>query len=68
MVHEWMRINLGGEDFYYNVDLTWDDPIVSEDADRPGMVSHSYFLLSDDEFQSVDADTGRSDTHYEYDL
>lgn len=67
MVHEWMRINLDGDDFYYNVDLTWDDSLVSEDADRPGMVSHSYFLLSDDEFQSVDPDTGRLDTHYEYD-
>lgn len=67
MVHEWMRINLDGDDFYYNVDLTWDDPLVSEDADRPGMVSHSYFLLSDAEFQSVDPDTGRLNAHYGYD-
>ena len=65
MVHEWMRINLDGDDFYYNVDLTWDDPTVN-DADRPGMVSHSYFLLSDEEFQRVDPDTGRLDTHYDY--
>ena len=66
MGHEWMRINLDGDDYYYNIDLTWDDPIVNG-SDRPGMVSHSYFLLSDDEFQSVDPETGRLDPHYEYD-
>ena len=46
MNHEWMKICLGGK--YYNVDLTWDDPTY----DRPGLVSHDYFLLSDSAISS----------------
>ncbi len=39
--HEWVKIKIG--DYYYLVDVTWDDPT----PDRPGQVSHTYFLISD---------------------
>ena len=41
MGHEWIKVKLGND--YYLVDVTWDDPTY----DRPGLVSHKYFLLSD---------------------
>lgn len=62
MVHEWMKINLGGEDYYYNVDVTWDDPLVNG-VDRPHKSEHTYFLLSDEAFQT--AESGR-DAHTDY--
>lgn len=66
MAHEWMRINIDGSDYYYNVDLTWDDPLYSNVGDRPDKVSHSYFLLSDEEFQKIDSETGRNSLHEDY--
>ena len=41
MGHEWLKVRIDGT--YYQVDVTWDDPR----PDRPGRVSHTYFLLSD---------------------
>lgn len=67
MAHEWMRINIDGSDYYYNVDLTWDDPLYADTGDRPDKVSHSYFLLSDEEFQIIDNETGRDSVHEDYD-
>ena len=46
MNHAWLKVKIDGE--YYNVDPTWDDPI----ADKPGHVQHTYFLYSDEAFQS----------------
>lgn len=62
MVHEWMKIHLDGSDYYYNVDVTWDDPTTSqtENEDMPGRVSHSYFLLSDEAVDFGD--------HYNYEV
>ena len=49
MNHEWMKIRLDGK--YYQVDITWDDPISAEEGtDFPGRVSHEYFLFSDSTF------------------
>ena len=62
MNHEWMKINLGGSEHYFNVDLTYDDPI----PDRKGKVSHSFFLLSDSAFQTEDQSTGRGEAHHGY--
>ena len=59
MAHAWLKILLDGH--YYNVDVTWDDPI----PDKSGKVSHSYFLFSDSVFQTEDAAAGRS-RHYDY--
>lgn len=39
--HEWVKVRLDGK--YYNVDVTWDDPT----NDKPGVVRHDNFLLSD---------------------
>ena len=50
MGHEWMKIHLDGSDYYYNVDITWDDPL-SNGKDRPNLVNHNYFLLSDEMIQ-----------------
>ena len=57
MQHEWLKVQLGGK--YYNVDLTWDDPIY----DRPGKASHNYFLWSDEEFQTK---SSVKDAHTDY--
>ena len=51
MNHEWMKIHLDGSDYYYNVDVTWDDPLYGG-KDRPNKVAHTYFLLSDEAFQN----------------
>ncbi len=66
MGHEWMKLKLDGSDYYYNVDLTYDDPVNNDGSDRPGKVSHSYFLLSDDEFQNTDDATYRYEVHTDY--
>lgn len=57
MNHEWLRVQLDGK--YYNVDLTWDDPMY----DRPGKASHNYFLWSDEEFQT---ESSVKDAHTDY--
>ena len=57
MNHEWLKAQLDGQ--YYNIDLTWDDPIY----DRPGKVSHNYFLWSDEEFQT---ESSVKDAHTDY--
>lgn len=41
MYHVWNKVCV--DNYYYNVDVTWDDPL----NDKPGHVSHKYFLLSD---------------------
>lgn len=56
MAHQWVKVRIDGE--YYNVDPTWDDPIImdasayqSSGETRPngyqGKVSHTFFLVSD---------------------
>ena len=61
MNHEWVLAKIDGK--YYHVDTTWDDPLV----DRPGRVSHTFFLLSSNKIgQSIDgkeAHTGYSTVH-----
>lgn len=42
--HAWNKVKIG--DLWYNVDVTWDDPI-------GGSLRHSYFLISDSEL-SID--------------
>ncbi len=54
MVHEWLKIQLDGSEYYYNVDLTYDDPLYSDYGDMPDKVSHTYFLLSDELIQQID--------------
>ena len=59
MNHEWLKVRLDGK--YYNADLTFDDPV----PDRPGMVSHTYFLYSDEAFSADDETIGRQ-AHVDY--
>lgn len=47
-------MNLDGK--WYHMDTTWDDPT----PDRKGKVSHSYYLLSDDEMARDHIWTGKS--------
>ncbi|MBQ6386998.1 MAG: hypothetical protein IJH96_00050 [Ruminococcus sp.] len=62
MVHEWMKIKLDGDEYYYNVDLTWDDPVYgSSPKDRPYTVPHTFFLLSDEYIRNM------ADPHTGYD-
>ena len=48
MFHQWNKVKIDGE--YYHVDVTWGDPT----PDKPGMVEHTYFLLSDNEIENLD--------------
>ncbi|MCR5652893.1 MAG: hypothetical protein K6F88_03740 [Ruminococcus sp.] len=64
MVHEWMKICLGDDEYYYNVDLTWDDPTLNGE-DRPGKVAHTYFLLSDEQFRTA-SELEQREQHYDY--
>ncbi len=59
MGHEWLKVKLDGS--YYNIDLTWDDPI----PDKVGKVKHTFFLYSDAAFQTADTDIQRG-RHYNY--
>lgn len=54
MNHMWNKVHIG--DNWYNVDVTWDDPI----QDRPGHAQHTYFLLSDNAIQNLPS------KHYDY--
>ena len=46
--HIWNCVQLDGK--WYQVDITWDDPL-SNGKDRPNLVNHNYFLLSDEMIQ-----------------
>lgn len=53
--HVWNKIKLDGE--WYNVDLTYDDPIVNPTAEIPDRnvdISHRYFLQSDADIVAAD--------------
>lgn len=58
MYHLWNKVRING--VYYNVDLTWDDPM----PDKKGHVSHKYFLLSDNAISSGNDDIS---AHYGFD-
>ena len=45
--HAWNIVKINGK--WYQLDLTWDDPI----QDVPGRSVHTYFLLSDSQFRSI---------------
>ena len=55
MFHQWNKVKIDGT--YYHVDVTWDDP----EPDRPGLVRHTFFLLSDSAAENM---TGHR--HYDY--
>lgn len=50
MYHIWNKVCIDGS--YYNVDLTWDDPM----PNKTGLAAHRYFLLSDSAISSGDND------------
>ena len=55
MNHGWNMVELDG--VWYHVDATWDDPVYSDyggDYWNEGVVSHTYFLKSDDEFLKLE--------------
>lgn len=58
MYHLWNKVRISN--VYYNVDLTWDDPM----PDKTGHVSHKYFLLSDSAISSGNDDIS---AHYGFD-
>lgn len=46
MDHVWNQIKIGSK--WYNVDVTWDDPVDSDNGkNQDGVVYHKYFLASD---------------------
>ena len=48
MDHGWNLVKIEGQ--WYHVDVTWDDPV----QDRQGRVQHTFFLLSDEQIQSLE--------------
>lgn len=58
MYHLWNKVRINN--VYYNVDLTWDDPM----PDKNGHVSHKYFMLSDSAISSGNDDISE---HYGFD-
>lgn len=54
--HAWNKVLLNGR--WYNVDCTWDDPILSRND--PGFVRHDYLLVKDSEIEGK--------THFPNDL
>ena len=58
MFHIWNKVRIDNK--YYNVDLTWDDPM----PDKAGNVQHKYFLLSDKAISSGDDEISG---HYGFD-
>lgn len=47
--HAWNKIRLDGE--WYNVDCTWDDPILKRN--NPDFVRHDYLLVKDSEIEGL---------------
>ena len=58
MFHMWNKVCIDGE--YYNVDLTWDDPM----PNKEGHVGHKFFLLSDEAICSGEDEIAE---HYGFD-
>ena len=58
MYHLWNKVRINS--VYYNVDLTWDDPM----PDKKGHVSHKYFLLSD---SAISSGNDEISEHYGFD-
>lgn len=44
--HMWNMVKLGGQ--WYNVDVTWDDPVMSDGSNK---LRYNYFLISDSKIQ-----------------
>ena len=47
--HAWNAVKINN--IWYHIDLTWDDPIVSDGSD---IISHDYFLITTDELHKKD--------------
>lgn len=71
MGHVWNQVKIGSK--WYNVDVTWDDPVDSETGNnQDGVVHHSFLLASDSYmkshgyygFQATDADSKKYDKSY----
>ena len=56
MDHGWNLVKIDGK--WYHVDVTWDDP----SPNTPGLVDHSYFLLTDDQIKRGEK------PHYDWDV
>lgn len=71
MGHVWNQIRLGSK--WYNIDLTWDDPVDDDKGkNQDGVVFHKYFLASDtymrnhgySGFRETDATSKKYDKSY----
>ncbi len=58
--HMWNKVNIcvdgSDEKQWYNVDITADDPML----DMASNISHTYFLVNDDEIKTADAASGQN--------
>lgn len=70
-LHIWNMVKLDND--WYNIDLTWDDPVLSSDQkilNEDDYVSYDYFLVSDDqikETKTIDRDEKRIPAAKSYD-
>lgn len=52
--HAWNKVKVN--DAYYNLDSTWDDPMISDSTDRidfTSYISYRYFLITDDQLSKT---------------
>lgn len=52
--HAWNKVKVN--DAYYNLDSTWDDPMISDSTDRIDFTSYTsyrYFLITDDQLSKT---------------
>ncbi len=47
--HAWNKVSVDGE--WYNVDCTWDDPLLERKA--PGFIRHDYMLVPDSDINGI---------------
>lgn len=63
--HMWNKVKL--DDEWYNVDLTYDDPLYDSSTDSSTNISHKFFLLNDEEIKAADPDSHSAWNEYKWD-
>ena len=55
--HAWNRVTLNG--IYYDIDVTWDDPVPDTGAVDPSQIKHMYLFLTPEKMAFLHTDEGK---------